>query len=130
MGLISKHGEMWSRNLKNIGAIPGSSQGGQGIYILFDGSTPVYIGEGNIRQRIRKARTSKRRGQSWDHFSWYVVRDAAHRQELEALLLRMLPSYLRILTRQRGRLPRSRKQTQADHIPEHIARPHTFGRSR
>lgn len=56
MALIKKFGEMWARNRENIALIPGSKQGGRGVYILYDGSTPVYIGMGNIRQRIRKAR--------------------------------------------------------------------------
>jgi len=93
--LICHRGEMWPRNISNINAILGSEEGGQGIYVLFDGSTPVYVGRGNIRQRIRQASTSKRRGQSWDHFSWYVVPNAQNEKELEALLLRMLRPHLR-----------------------------------
>lgn len=128
MSLVTHRGEMWARNDENLAAIPGSADGGCGVYILFDGSTPVYIGRGNIRQRIRKARASKRRGQFWDHFSWYVVRGADQQQELEALLLRMLPPFLRMLNRQRGRLRGSRKHSQPDRHPEPISRPHTFGR--
>jgi hypothetical protein len=109
MAMIRERGEMWPRNDEAIKEIPGSSEGGQGIYILYDGSTPVYVGRGNIRQRIRKARASKRRGQCWDHFSWYIVRDEKREQELEALLLRMLPPFLRILNRQRGRLNGAKK---------------------
>lgn len=63
MSLVSMRGEMWARNSKNIEAIPGSKSGGKGIYILYDGSMPVYVGKGNIRQRIREARKSRRRGQ-------------------------------------------------------------------
>ena len=109
MGLIQKNGEMWPRNPDTIKAIPGSKEGGQGIYILYDGSTPVYIGMGNIRQRIRNARTSERRGELWDHFSWYIPSDPALMRDLEALLLRMLPPYLRILNRQRGGLDDAQK---------------------
>jgi hypothetical protein len=87
--LIHHRGEMWPRNIANIDAVLGSKEGGQGIYILFDGSTPVYVGRGNIRHRLRDASKSKRRGQCWDHFSWYVVPDPNCEQELEALLLRM-----------------------------------------
>jgi hypothetical protein len=60
--LILHRGEMWARNDENIESILGSKECGQGIYILFDGSAPVFIGRRNIRQRIRKARASKRRG--------------------------------------------------------------------
>lgn len=128
--IILHRGEMWPRNSANIEAILGSKKGGKGIYILFDGSTPVYVGRGNIRQRIRKARKSSRRGQCWDHFSWYVVPDANHEQELEALLLRMLPPHLRMLNRQRGKLVGATKHDFKDEKPEPINRPHIFGRSK
>jgi hypothetical protein len=93
---------MWARNLENVNHVPRARNGGQGIYILYDGSTPVYIGKGNIRTRLRQHRRSKRLGQLWDHFSWYVPLDGAFTHDLEALLLRLLPFYLRSLTRQRG----------------------------
>jgi hypothetical protein len=128
--LIFHRGELWPRNTANIEAIPGSREGGQGIYILFDGSTPVYVGRGNIRQRIRKARDSKRRGRCWDHFSWYVVPDKAQERELEALLLRMLPPHLRMLNRQRGKLAGAKRHDFEDEKPDPINRPHTFGGSR
>ena len=109
MSLIKKCGEMWARNTENIESIPGSKQGGQGVYVLYDGSTPVYIGMGNIRQRIHKARTSKRRGQMWDHFSWYVPSSGISMRDIEALFLTMLPVYLRILNRQQGNLKGAEK---------------------
>lgn len=130
MALISHRGEMWARNAKNINGVLGSGEGGKGIYILFDGSTPVYVGRGNIRTRIRKARASQSRGQSWDHFSWYALSDEAHCQELEALLLRMLPPFLRMLNLQRGKLKSAKKHTEQDAIAEPIKRPHSFGRQK
>lgn len=128
--LIHHRGEMWPRNSANIDAILGSKAGGRGIYILFDGSTPVYVGRGNIQQRIRQATKSKRRGQCWDHFSWYVVPEKKCEQELEALLLRMLPPHLRMLNRQRGKLVGAKKHFFKDDRPEPINRPHIFGRSK
>lgn len=122
--LILHRGEMWARNADNIKRVLGSKEGGRGVYILFDGSTPVYIGRGNLQQRIRRACRSKRRGQCWDRFSWYVVSDAKHQVELEALLLRMLPPQMRILNRQRGKLPGAKKHTQEKREPELIDRPH------
>src|ERR1700751_4041201 len=125
MAIITMRGEMWPRNDQTVGAVPGSADGGQGLYILYDGSMPVYVGKGNLRRRIRNARNSKRRGQSWDHFSWYVVPDAADRHEAEALLLRMLPPQLRILNRQRGKLVAAKKvPAPKDHLlAEPIKRP-------
>jgi hypothetical protein len=113
MGLIRKCGEMWARNPESIESIPGSREGGQGVYILYDGSMPVYIGMGNIRQRVKLARRDKRRGQIWDHFSWYVPSDPAFMRDIEALLLRMLSFYLRILNRRRGKLAGAGKVRQS-----------------
>src|ERR1700722_11501563 len=66
MKLIEQFGERWARNSKNIQdeAIPGKSTGGQGVYVLYDGSRPVYIGKGNIRQRLRDATKDERRKDS------------------------------------------------------------------
>src|SRR6266700_2390058 len=102
MQIITNYGTMWARNTDNINLIPRSKDGGQGIYILFDGSMPVYVGKGNIKARIRAARRSKRRGQMWDRFSWYAVTDPKMMHDIEVLALRMLPRYLRALTRQDG----------------------------
>jgi len=124
MGLIKQFGEMWARNDSNIQHVPGSSEGGQGVYILYDGSTPVYIGKGNVRQRLRAANTSERRGDFWDHFSWYLVRNQAHIHDLEVLLIRMLPPYLRLLNRQEGNFEdvRSTDQDSSSRTPDFIDR--------
>jgi hypothetical protein len=102
MELIKQFGERWARNTENIENVPGSSKGGQGVYVLYDGSTPVYIGKGNIRQRLREADKDKRRRNSWDRFSWYLIDDKRLIHDVEVLLIRILPLYLRYLTRQRG----------------------------
>jgi hypothetical protein len=122
--LISHRGEMWARNTANIEAVSGRTKGGKGIYILFDGSTPVYVGRGNIRHRIQEARKDKTRGQCWDHFSWYGVPNKQNEQELEALLLRMLPPHLRMLNRQRGKLYGAKKCFSQDEKADPIKRPH------
>jgi hypothetical protein len=124
MALIDQFGEMWARNAKNIMDVPRSSKGGQGVYILYDGSTPVYVGKGNIRQRLRDADKSKRRGNSWDYFSWYILRDEDLIHDVEVLLLRILPPYLRYMTRQRGhfRGAHSTDQKPKDSTPIYIER--------
>jgi len=120
--IVTQHGTMWARNVENINRIPGSSQGGQGVYVLFDGSMPVYVGKGNIRQRIRKHRTSKRKGQLWDRFSWYVLADKTMKHDIEVLILKMFPTYLRALTKQGGHFAKSTHREQANKIAEHITR--------
>src|SRR5712692_6330901 len=102
MALVDQFGEMWARNAKNIEDVRGSRKGGQGVYILYDGSTPVYVGKGNIRQRLRGAHRSRRRGNSWDHFSWYILKDQHLMHDVEVLVLRILPPFLRYMNRQRG----------------------------
>jgi hypothetical protein len=89
---MKRCGEMWARNAKNIGDVPASRQGGQGVYILYDGSTLVCVGKGNIQARLRKANNkSKTLGNAWDYFSWYILRDRALIHDVEVLLLRILP---------------------------------------
>jgi hypothetical protein len=124
MSLVKQFGEMWARNENNIENVPGSSHGGQGVYILYDGSTPVYIGKGNVRQRLRAAHGSERRGDSWDYFSWYLIKDPDAIHDVEVLLIRMLPPYLRILNRQEGHFEdvRSTDQNQEYKVPYLIDR--------
>jgi hypothetical protein len=117
---------MWARNLKNVSRIPGSMtpKGGEGIYILYDGSVPVYVGKGHIKSRIRKARRSKSRGPFWDHFSWYVMDEPKMIHDTEVLILRMLPPYLRSLTRQKGHFLNADRvrELKANQIAEFISR--------
>jgi hypothetical protein len=125
--LIHAFGEGWARNPENIEdkRLPGRKAGGQGVYILYDGSTPVYVGKGNIRQRLRAADKSNRRGNSWNHFSWYVIQDKGLIHDVEVLLIRILPLYLRYLTRQTGHFlgVSSTDQKVSNRIPRHIAPP-------
>lgn len=134
MALIREFGEGWARNSDNIKdkRMPGRRKGGQGVYILYDGSTPVYIGKGNIRQRLTAATKSKRRQKSWDHFSWYVIKNKSFIHDVEVLLIRMLPTYLRHLTRQRGHFKgaRSTDQKRSNRIPEYITPPKFIRSSR
>src|SRR6266404_6462173 len=115
--LVEARGERWARNDRNIQAIPKS---GQGVYFLYDGSTPVYVGKGNLRERIRGAKRGRRRGQLWDHFSWYIISDPLFRHDVKALFLRTRPWYLRSLNRQSGKLTKAPKfaspVVNADHI--------------
>jgi hypothetical protein len=99
MQIVTAYGTMWARNTENIRHIPKRTVG---IYILYDGSMPVYAGKGNIRYRIASARRSKRKAQLWDRFSWYALKDQNMMHDIEVLVLRMLPPYLRALTRQDG----------------------------
>ena len=93
---------------------------GKGVYILFDGSMPVYVGKGNIKQRVSGAKRSRKRGQLWDRFSWYGLKDANMMHDIEVLVLRMLPPYLRALTTNKGNFVRATRVSQPDKISEYI----------
>jgi len=122
MQIVAAYGTMWARNTENIRKIPRPRAGGLGLYILFDGSTPVYVGKGNIRWRVTDARRSKRRGQLWDRFSWYAVADPKMMHDLEVLVLRMLPRYLRALTRQEGHFLKAKRVKQENEEADIITR--------
>lgn len=119
--IVSAYGTMWARNAGNIRAIPHTATG---VYILFDGSMPVYVGKGNIQERIIRARHSTRRGQLWDHFSWYALGDPRAMHDIEVLILRMLPRYLRALTRQDGHFLKAKRhqQDKKNRISDYITR--------
>ena len=120
--IVTQYGTMWARNAENIAKIPRSSEGGFGVYILFDGSMPMYVGKGKIKRRILGASTSKRRGQLWDHFSWYVIKNPAMMHDIEVLMLRILPPNLRSLTRQGGNFKSAKRITQNNETTKSITR--------
>jgi len=105
---------MWARNKTNINKIPPSKSGGCGVYVLFDGSLPMYVGKGNIRSRIRSAARSDHRGQGWDRFSWFVVADKRLMHDLETLMLQILPPPLRSLTRQSGKFVKATRDKEGE----------------
>lgn len=121
--VVTHYGTMWARNTDNIEKVPSSKDdGGKGVYILFDGSMRLYVGKGNIRSRLRKARNSQRRGELWDRFSWYGLADPRMMHDVEVLLLRVFPTYLRSLTRQDGKFVEAEKKDEADKVADVIAR--------
>ena len=122
MQIVTSYGTMWARNPANIRKVPSSRNGGKGVYILFDGSMPVYVGKGNIKRRLLGAKRSKRRGQLWDRFSWYALKDPKMMHDIEVLVLTMLPRYLRPLTRQDGHFLQASPVSQGNKIADYITR--------
>jgi hypothetical protein len=108
-GLISVHGELWSRDSANFRAIEKKYGNPSGVYALYNGLTPVYFGHGRVSSRLRAHDRSGAKHRYWDHFSWYRVKNENLLKDLETLLLRMLPVYLHMLNRQRGAFDRSEK---------------------
>lgn len=120
--LVSIYGTLWARNKQNIQRLRGEGKL-YGVYVLCDGSMPVYIGRGRLLIRIARHQRSKSRGQFWDHFSWYAIPDRRLEPDIEALLLRMLPFYLRSLNKQRTKFADARRRTDKYPVAEPIKRP-------
>lgn len=114
MRVVSRYGIRWARNPANIKKLRKGDPGDpHGVYILCDGSLPVYVGRGRIWARIRQHERG-RKGRYWDHFSWFAVDDHQQESEIEALLLRMLPVSLRILNKQRANFRKARRCKEPD----------------
>jgi len=120
--VVSVRGKMWARNSENINGIPSSKEpGGVGVYILFDGSMPVYVGKGNIQKRIR-AHEKKTWGQLWDRFSWFGLHQPEMMHDIEALMLKMLPPLLRSRNKQGGGFIECKKEREPNPIAISITR--------
>ena len=121
--VVVRYGTMWARNTDNIELVPHSKNpGGKGVYILFDGSMPVYVGKGNINARLKSARRSKRRSPFWDRFSWFGLADPKMMHDIEVLLLSVFPTYLRSLTRQDGKFVEADETDEENEIADVITR--------
>jgi hypothetical protein len=105
MALIKQFGLHWPRNQENLEEMEDLAGHKSGIYVLYHGAMPVYIGRGAISTRLRShGQEGSRKDQFWDRFSWFVIGKGATERELEALLLEALPFYVRSLNKQTGRL--------------------------
>jgi hypothetical protein len=51
--IVEQFGLMWARNKKNLADLPKRREGGEGVYVLYDGSMPVYAGRGGFRNPPR-----------------------------------------------------------------------------
>jgi hypothetical protein len=76
----------------------------QGVYALYRRGKLYYVGlASNLRSRL-KNHLRDRHGKSWDRFSVYLTVSDAHLRELEALILRIVPTKG---NKQKGKLPQS-----------------------
>src|SRR5207247_8158385 len=120
--LVGSYGSLWARNKENIRRLREIGKL-YGVYVLCDGSMPVYIGRGKISSRVRRHQRSKSRGQFWDHFSWYAIPNRRFEADVEALLLRMLPFFLRSLNKQRTRFASAESVREVSPAADPIKRP-------
>src|SRR5437660_5594162 len=78
--------------------------------------------KGKIASRVRgHAKKGSSKSKYWDHFSWFVIH-GGFENELEAVLLRTLPFFVRSLNRQTGSLGEKRIRA-GDDKPELIPLP-------
>ena len=127
--LVGSYGTRWARNKQNIRRLRELGKL-YGVYLLLDGSMPVYIGRGRLSSRIRRHQRSRSRGQFWDHFSWYAIPDRRLEADVEALLLRMLPFFLRSLNKQRTRFTDARRMTDKFPVADSIKPPNFAAKRR
>jgi hypothetical protein len=120
--LVTKYGRMWAKNSENMKRLLAEAGDGRGVYVLYDGSMPMYVGKGVVYDRIAIAKRSTRRKEFWDHFSWYLLADVDLMHDVEVLLLRTLPPYLRSLTNQSGKLKGAERVHQKNKVADPIAR--------
>lgn len=105
MALIKQFGLHWPRNQENLDELEDLAGHKSGIYVLYHGAMPVYIGRGAISARLRShGQEGSKKEQFWDRFSWFVIGKTASERELESLLLEALPFYVRSLNKQGGKL--------------------------
>jgi hypothetical protein len=103
--LVVNYGAFWARNDKNFQELRRAAGNSSGVYLLYCGWFPVYIGHGKLGSRICAHRGSHRK--VWDRFTWFALADPSPRRsrELEAIFLRSLPFYLRLNNKQGANLP-------------------------
>lgn len=123
MTLVGEHGFSWPRNEKNLAQIKKVLRGKKGVYVLSHGAMPMYVGKGKIASRVNgHAKTKSSKSKYWDHFTWFVIK-GGFQGDLEVMLLRTLPFYVRSLNRQTGSLTKKNRITAVDPGPVVIPLP-------
>jgi hypothetical protein len=103
--LVYDYGIAWPRNKENLRKIKKHLGKKTGVYVLTHGAMPMYVGKGQIAKRVKgHARPGSSKTRYWDHFSWFVIDNSRFESQLEIILLRSLPYYVRSLNRQTGSL--------------------------
>ena len=118
-GIVRRHGKWWTRVPENLKRLARKDlRHVTGVYALYNGTMPVYIGKGRIYYQIRTHYHSDRKDRFWEHFSWYEIKGKEGlNKEIETLVLRLLPFYMRSLNRMGGKFPSGTKIVPADEVP-------------
>src|SRR6266478_1506895 len=126
MKLVTRYGSMWPKNRHSFDELEKQGKGEdlEGVYVLYDGTMPVYVGKGGILSRLVRHRDSKTRSKFWDYFSWFEVPNSDLLHDAEALLLKTLPYYLRLLNRQQANFRGPRAiELEANQPPDFVEKP-------
>jgi hypothetical protein len=116
--IVGLYGLHWPRNRANIQQLKALLGKQTGLYVLANGSMPLYIGKGIVALRIENhARPGKRKSAYWNYFSWFEVLKPADEGELECLLLQTLPFFVRSLNKQTGSLGKDNRRKPNDKQP-------------
>jgi hypothetical protein len=128
MGLVSRYGRMWARNPENVAHVAREHKKAtlNGVYVLYDGSMPVYVGKGKIANRL-DGHGRGRKKDFWDYFSWFEIRDEHDRHDVEVILLKTLPYYLRLFNKQAGAFTSAQEIGKTSpNRPIPVDKPHSF----
>ena len=74
--LVHTYGALWARNRNNIKQLRALGKL-FGIYVLYDGSMPVYIGRGRLSRRIARHQRSRSRGR-FETKAWAIRAGCPH----------------------------------------------------
>jgi len=111
MGIVGLYGLRWPRNKENLADLKKVMGKRTGLYVLANGSMPLYIGKGIVSRRVRAHNHSGgSKSKYWNYFSWFEILKPATNGEIENLLLQVLPFYVRSLNKQTGSLGRDNRR--------------------
>jgi hypothetical protein len=122
--LIGRYGRLWTKVPANLRKLKSNElKDVTGIYVLYNGTMPVYVGQGKIARQVRVHNRHHRKSPLWEHFSWYEINGEGNEKEIETLFLKVLPHYLRALNKMGGKFKSARKVYATEEAPIKILWP-------
>ena len=118
-GIVGRYGKWWTRAPANLKKLARKDlRHATGVYALYNGTMPIYVGKGKFSRQIKAHDHSHRKSPFWEHFSWYEIKGKKGlNKEIETLVLRLLPFYVRSLNRMGGKFPSGKKVDPAVDAP-------------
>lgn len=117
-GIVGRYGKLWTRVAANLKRLAKKDlRNATGVYVLYNGTMPVYVGMGKLSKQIRTHYLNRRKRPFWEHFSWCEIGDKYQEKEIESLFLRLLPWYVHSLNRMAGKFASGKKIDPASEEP-------------